>query len=82
MRRRRARWRFVFRQSDGRLTSRRGFTSRSVAAAARAIAVEEVRRGDVRAIRDTFGEFWAKVLSGPSLPPSRTDGIRPAFAAS
>lgn len=53
-----------------------------MAAAARAIAVEEVRRGDVRAIRDTFGEFWAKVLSGPSLPPSRTDGIRPAFAAS
>ncbi len=57
-----ARWRFVFRQSDGRLTSRRGFTSRSAALAARAIAVEAVRRGDVRATRDTFGEFWAKVL--------------------
>jgi hypothetical protein len=56
------RWRFVFRQSDGRLTSRRGFTSRSAAAAARATAVEEVRRGDVRATRDTFGEFWLKVL--------------------
>lgn len=57
-----ARWRFVFGQSDGRLTSRRGFTSRSAALAARAIAVEEVRRGDVRVTRDTFGEFWAKVL--------------------
>jgi hypothetical protein len=57
-----ARWRFVFRQSDGRLTSRRGFTSRSAALAARAIAVEGVRRGDVRATRDTFGEFGAKVL--------------------
>jgi integrase len=57
-----ARWRFVFRQSDGRLTSRRGFTSRSAALAARAIAVEEVRRGDVHVTRDTFGEFWAKVL--------------------
>jgi integrase len=54
--------RFVFRQSDGRLTSRRGFTSRSAAVAARAIAVEEIRRGDVRVTRDTFGEFWAKVL--------------------
>jgi hypothetical protein len=56
------RWRFVFRLSDGRMTSRRGFTSRSAALAARAVAVEEVRRGDVRATRDTFGEFWAKML--------------------
>jgi integrase len=56
------RWRLVFRQSDGRFTSRRGFTSRTAALAARAIAVEAVRRGDVRATRDTFGEFWAKVL--------------------
>ena len=56
------RWRFVFRLSDGRRTSRRGFTSRSAALNARAIAVEEVRRGDVRATRDTFGGFCAKVL--------------------
>ena len=41
--------RFVFRQSDGLLTSRRGFTSRSAAMAARATVVEEVRRGNVRA---------------------------------
>jgi integrase len=55
------RWRFVFRLSDGRMTSRRGFTSRAAALAARAVAVEEVRRGDVRATRDTFGQFWARV---------------------
>ena len=56
------RWRYVYRQSDGRLTSRRGFTSRGAAIAARAIAVEQVRRGEVRATSDTFDEFWAKLL--------------------
>jgi hypothetical protein len=56
------RWRYVFRQSDGRLTSRRGFTSRAAALQARASAVEQVRRGEVRATRDTFAEFWATVL--------------------
>ena len=56
------RWRCVFRQSDGRLTSRRGFTSRSAAVHARASAVEQVRRGEVRATRETFGEFWATML--------------------
>jgi hypothetical protein len=39
------RWRFVFRQSDRSLTTRRGFTSRAAAQAARAAAVEEVRHG-------------------------------------
>jgi hypothetical protein len=52
----------VYRQSDGRLTSRRGFMTRSAAIAARAVAVEQVRRGEVRATSDTFGEFWAKQL--------------------
>ena len=56
------RWRFVFRQSDRSLTTRRGFTSRSAAQAARAAAVEEVRRGDVVVSRGTFGEFWAQLL--------------------
>jgi hypothetical protein len=51
------RWRFVFRQSDGSLTTRRGFTSRSAAQAARAAAVEEVRRGHVVVSRSTFSEF-------------------------
>ncbi|MDA0161340.1 hypothetical protein OM076_13765 [Solirubrobacter ginsenosidimutans] len=56
------RWRFVYRQSDGRLTTRRGFTSRSAALTARGIALEEVRRGEIRATPDTFGEFWKKLL--------------------
>jgi integrase len=56
------RWRYLYRQSDGRLTSRRGFTTRAAATAARATAVEQVRRGDVRATSDTFAEFWAKQL--------------------
>jgi hypothetical protein len=47
-------WRYVYRQSDGRLTSRRGFTSRGAAIAARAIAVEQVRRGEVRATSRTI----------------------------
>jgi integrase len=56
------RWRFVFRQSDGSLTTRRGFESRGAAVAARRAAVEAVRRGEVRASRETFAEFWASVL--------------------
>jgi hypothetical protein len=56
------RWRFVYRQSDGRLTTRRGFTSRTAAITARSAPIEEVRRGEVRATRDTFGEFWIKLL--------------------
>jgi integrase len=56
------RWRFVFRPSDGSLTTRRGFDSRGAAVAARRAAVEAVRRGEVRTSRETFGEFWAGVL--------------------
>ena len=56
------RWRFVFRQSDGSLTTRRGFASRRAAVAARRTAVGQVRRGEVRASRETFAEFWSAVL--------------------
>ena len=56
------RWRFVFRQSDGSLTTRRGFDSGSAAMGARRAAVEQVRRGEVRASRETFAEFWAALL--------------------
>jgi integrase len=52
----------VFRQSDGSLTTRRGFPSRSAAVAALRTAIEQVRRGEVRASRETFAEFWASVL--------------------
>ena len=43
-------------------TTRRGFRSGNAAMSARGIAVEEVRRGEVRPTADTFGEFWAKLL--------------------
>jgi len=56
------RWRIVYRQSDGSPTTRRGFESRGAAVAARRAAVERVRRGEVRASRETFAEFWASVL--------------------
>ncbi|MDA0161252.1 site-specific integrase [Solirubrobacter ginsenosidimutans] len=56
------RWRFVFRQSDGGLTTRRGFTSRTAATTARGRAIEEVRRGEVRVNRDEFAVFWAALL--------------------
>ncbi len=56
------RWRFVFRQTDGSLTTRRGFQSRGAAFSARRAVVEAVRRGEVRASRETFGEFWTTVL--------------------
>jgi integrase len=56
------RWRFVFRQSDGGLTTRRGFTSRTAATNARNAAIEEVRRGEVRVNRDVFSDFWAGLL--------------------
>jgi hypothetical protein len=52
----------VFRQSDRSLTTRRGYASRTAAQAARAAAIEDVRRGDVIVSRGTFGEFWAQLL--------------------
>lgn len=56
------RWRFVFRQSDGRISSRRGFRSRRAAADARRKLVESIDRGEVKVSRETFGEFWALLL--------------------
>ena len=55
------RWRFAFRQSDRSLTTRRGFASRTAAQAARAAAIEEVRRGGVVVSRGTFADFWAQL---------------------
>lgn len=42
------RFRFVFRQSDGTMSSRRGFTSRRAAADARRRVVESIERGEVK----------------------------------
>jgi hypothetical protein len=56
------RWRFVFRQSDGSLTTRRGFVSRPAAVTARRAAMEGVRRGEIRVARERFAEFWQDTL--------------------
>jgi integrase len=56
------RYRFLFRQSDGTLSTRRGFTSRRAAVTARRRLVESIERGEVKAARETFGEFWARYL--------------------
>ena len=52
----------MFRQSDGALSSRRGFTSRRAAATARRRLVESIDRGEVKVARETFGMFWARLL--------------------
>jgi hypothetical protein len=57
-----ARWRFTFRQSDGTMSSRRGFTSRKAAADAKRRLLEGIRRGEVRVSRETFETFWQRVL--------------------
>ena len=56
------RWRFTFRQSDGTMSSRRGFTSRKAAADAKRRLLEGIRRGEVRVSRETFETFWHRVL--------------------
>jgi hypothetical protein len=49
------RYRFVFRQSDGTLSSRRGFVSRRVAATARRKLMESIDRREVTVCREEFG---------------------------
>jgi hypothetical protein len=56
------RWRFVFRQSDGTMSSRRCFTSRRAATRARERLNESIRRGEVKVARETFEDFWVSVL--------------------
>jgi integrase len=57
------RFRFVFRQSDGTMSSRRGFPSRRAAAAARRRVVESIERGEVKVARESFGDFWSHLLA-------------------
>jgi hypothetical protein len=57
------RWRFVFRRSDGTQTSRRGFTSERAARNARRRLIEQVERGEVRHIKETFGAYWERWLA-------------------
>jgi integrase len=56
------RYRFLFRQADGSLSTRRGFTSRRAAVTARRRLIESIERGEVKPARETFGEFWNRYL--------------------
>jgi hypothetical protein len=51
------RYRFLFRQADGSLSIRRGFTSRRAAVTARRRLIESIERCEVKPARETFGEF-------------------------
>lgn len=72
------RWRFVFRQSDGTLSTRRGFTSRKAAAAAKRKMLEGIRRGEIKVSRESFESFWARVLR--EKKPYMTAGSHQDFA--
>lgn len=52
------RWRYVVRRSDGKQTSKRGFTSQRAARDACRRVVEQVERGEVRHTEHTFGSWW------------------------
>src|SRR4051794_38197679 len=57
------RWRLLYRQSDGTLTTPRGFESRAAAVAARAAAIEAGGGGRPKGIpRATFAECWSRFL--------------------
>jgi hypothetical protein len=63
------RWPFAFRQSDGQLSTRRGFTSRGAAAMARRRLVEAIERGEVRVARQIDTGEYVSVGHGASLGP-------------
>ena len=57
------RWYFKYRHADGSSSSRRGFKSRRAALQARQALAEGVRRGEVKASRETFAEHWTRFLA-------------------
>jgi len=56
------RYRFVFRQSDGALSSRRGFVSRRAAATARRKLIESIERREVTVCREDLESFWERFV--------------------
>lgn len=83
------RWRYVLRRSDGKQTSKRGFTSQRSAHEAYRRVVEQIDRGELRHTDETFGSWWETWLRRrkPYLEPNAwraydVDGRRrllPAF---
>ncbi|MGO8907109.1 MAG: tyrosine-type recombinase/integrase [Solirubrobacteraceae bacterium] len=52
------RWRYVVRRSDGKQTSKRGFTSQRTAQDAYRRVVEQIDRGEILHTDQTFGSWW------------------------
>jgi integrase len=52
------RWRYVVRRSDGKQTSKRGFTSRRAAHEAYRRVLEQIDRGELRHTDEIFGSWW------------------------
>jgi hypothetical protein len=85
------RWRYVYRPTDGKQSSKRGFTSESSARLELRRLTEQIERGEVRHTDDTFGEWWTRWLRQrrPYLEPNAwstydVDGrkrLLPAFAS-
>jgi integrase len=53
----------VYRRSDGRQTTKRGFASERAARDARRRLIEQVERGEVRHNKETFGGYWERWLA-------------------
>src|SRR5262249_39314604 len=70
------RWYFKARDSEGRQTTKRGFTSERSARDAKRRLVERVERGEVRHTRESFGHFWHRWLARrkPYLEPGTWRG--------
>lgn len=66
------RWRYVTRRSDGKQTSKRGFTSPQAARKAAQKMTERVQRGELRHTKHTFGSWWNTWLPArkPYLEPN------------
>jgi integrase len=56
------RWRYVLRRTDGKQTSKRGFTSQQAARDAYRRVLEQIDRGELRHTDETFGGWWEKWL--------------------
>jgi integrase len=84
------RWRYVFRRTDGKQSSKRGFTSQRAARDALRRLLEQIERGEIRHTDETFGAWWQRWLRRrkPYLEPNAwraydVDGrlrLLPAFA--
>lgn len=56
------RWRYVFRRTHGKQTSKRGFTSERAARDALRRLLERIDRGEIRHSSETFGGWWERWL--------------------